>query len=275
MTDLFIQERKYLHNVSPKTLEWYKYAFKAFEGAMDSKAAIIERIKKLSVSNSAVSINTYLRCINAYYMWLHKEHGKELVRIPKLKEEQKILTTLSADMVRSLVHYKPQTANERRIHTLVCLLLDTGLRIEEALTLPSQAVDFDNLVLKVKGKGSKHRLIPFSQELRKVLWRYQRDNDKPLVFSTRNGTPLTARNALRDFKRLGKKLGITGVRFSPHTLRHSFAVGYLRNGGNLEFLRRILGHSSLATTQKYLKSLGVEDLQAVHSSRSILAQVGR
>ncbi len=63
---------------------------------------------------------------------------------------------------------------------------------------------------------------------------------------------------------LGGKCGITGVRFSPHTLGHSFAVNYLRNGGNLKYLRRILGHSSLSTTQRYLRSLGVEAIQEVH-----------
>jgi integrase/recombinase XerD len=56
----------------------------------------------------------------------------------------------------------------------------------------------------------------------------------------------------------------------PHTLRHTFACEYLRRGGNLEFLRRILGHGSILTTQKYLRSLGVEDLQAAHEGLSPL-----
>jgi integrase/recombinase XerD len=61
-----------------------------------------------------------------------------------------------------------------------------------------------------------------------------------------------------------------GASLSPHTCRHTFACEYLRRGGNLEFLRRILGHSSILTTQKYLRSLGVEDLQAVHDQFSAL-----
>jgi integrase/recombinase XerD len=89
-------------------------------------------------------------------------------------------------------------------------------------------------------------------------------------------TPVTVRNFERDLKVLGAKLGISGVRFSPHTLRHTFACEYLRRGGNLEYLRRILGHSSILTTQKYLRSLGVADLQAAHEGLSPLtAERGR
>lgn len=63
------------------------------------------------------------------------------------------------------------------------------------------------------------------------------------------------------------KLCITGVRCSFHTLRHSFSVNYLRNGGNLYYLQRILEHSSIVITQTYLRSLGIEDLKAVHEKR--------
>jgi site-specific recombinase XerD len=131
----------------------------------------------------------------------------------------------------------------------------------------------DNLILKVVGKGNKHRLVPFSVELRKALWKsLARRQDPVFIFGTKNHTKVTVRNIERDFKALGNQLGITGVRFSPHTLRHSFAVGYLRKGGNLFYLSKILGHSSVKTTERYLQSLGIEDLQAVHNSLSLLTR---
>lgn len=92
------------------------------------------------------------------------------------------------------------------------------------------------------------------------------------VFASKLQNKLATRNVLRDLKKLGKKLAAKGVRFSPHTLRHTSADSYLRNGGNIEYLRRILGHSSILTTQKYLKSLGIEDLQAVHNNHSPLSR---
>lgn len=78
---------------------------------------------------------------------------------------------------------------------------------------------------------------------------------------TKNNMVVTVRNFERDMNALGQKCGITGVRFSPYTLRPSFAVNYLRDGGNLEYVRRTLGHASLSTTQKYSRSLGVEAIQ--------------
>jgi integrase/recombinase XerD len=273
MTQDFIRERQYLKAVSPKTIIWYGCSFKALHGALESKESVRQRIVELRQrSVSPITINSYLRCINAYFMWLHQEHGKDLVRIPKLKEEQKILTTFSPSAIKSMVSYKPRPS-ERRLHTLVCLLFDTGLRISEALSLTKENVDLDNLAIKVHGKGGKHRLVPFSLELRKVLWRWRQRASGPdtgLLFPTRNDTQITVRNFLREFKALGKKLRISGIRLSPHTCRHSFACEYLRRGGNLEFLRRILGHSSILTTQKYLRSLGVGDLQAAHEGLSPL-----
>jgi len=80
------------------------------------------------------------------------------------------------------------------------------------------------------------------------------------------------RNAQRDFKVLCERLGIAGVRTSFHTLRHTFAVNYLKAGGNLYYLQRILGHSSITTTEKYLRSLGIEDLKKVHDGLSLLSR---
>ena len=90
------------------------------------------------------------------------------------------------------------------------------------------------------------------------------------MFGTRNKTQVTVRNFERELKAVGAKLGITGVRFSPHTLRHTFAVSYLRNGGNLFYLSKILGHASVTITQRYLQSLQVTDFQAVHDRLSPL-----
>src|SRR5262249_36485770 len=124
MTADFIRERQYLKAVTQKTLIWYGCSFKAFENALEGKEAVQRRIIELRQRNvSPVSINSYVRCINVYFMWLHKEHGKELVRIPKLKEEQKILATLNADQIRRLMQFKPRGKNEAVATLLHCLSL--------------------------------------------------------------------------------------------------------------------------------------------------------
>ena len=219
-----------------------------------------------------ISINTALRCVRAYLHWPKEEgHRSEIFKVQFLKEEQQILNTFSAEQVQAFLTYKPKGTNMTRAHMVVCLLLDTGIRISEALGLKRKDIDMENMTMRVEGKGGKHRLVPFSCELRKLLYRYFQKHTAGVVFATQSGGEMTVRNLERDFKVLGKKVGITGVRMSPHTCRHSFACEYPRRGGNLEFLRRILGHTSILTTQKYLRSLGVEDLQVVHNELSLLS----
>jgi site-specific recombinase XerD len=195
------------------------------------------------------------------------------LKIPRLKEEQKILATLNPEQVKRVLEFKPRGVNQIRTHAAATLILDGGYRISEVLELVFDNCDFDNLVMKVRGKGNKHRLVPVSNEMRKRLYRYAAKNSGPgrLLFGTRNNTLVTVRNFERDFKAIGQKLQITGVRFSPHTLRHTFAVQYLRAGGNLFYLSKILGHTSITTTQKYLQSVGVDDLLAVHDRLSPLS----
>ena len=264
----FIQERKYLKNVSPKTLAWYRNAFAAFDGC-ETVEAINGRIIELrSRGVAAISVNSWLGCMNAYFRW-----RGDAIAIPKLKQEQKVLSTLTPEQVRRLIGFKPSGINETRVHMVALLVLDGGYRISEVLQLPTEHCDFDNLMVKVRGKGNKHRLVPMSITMRKVLYRYaSRRAQGQLIFGTRNNSPVSVRNFERDLKVVGHRLGIEGVRFSPHTLRHTFAVSYLRNGGNLFYLSKILGHSTIKTTERYLQSLQVTDFQAVHDKLSPLTR---
>jgi integrase/recombinase XerD len=274
-TEQFITERTYLKGVSPATIQWYRSSFKAFDGALDSKQSIIIRIAELRKTNSPGSINTYLRCVNAYFRWLHEEQEVPLVKIPRLKEEHRVLTTLTPDQVQRLLAFKPKGTNLVRAHTLAMLLLDTGMRFGEVLGLRWESVDLENLLITVAGKGGKQRVVPMSLEARKILFRWRQKNNSPLLFPTRSGVQATQRNVGRDFRLLGERVGITGLRFSPHTFRHTFAVSYLRAGGNVLYLQRILGHSSLEMTNHYTKSLGTADLQAVHDRLSMLTRLRR
>jgi hypothetical protein len=105
----FILERGYLKNVTIRTIGWYEQSFKAFEGALSSKAAIVARVAELRQRGvAAISVNSYLGCINAYLNWLHLEHGQNALKIPRLREGHKILATLSPDHIKRLLQYKPR-----------------------------------------------------------------------------------------------------------------------------------------------------------------------
>ena len=273
--DHFIRERLYLTRVTPATIKWHQRAWKVFQSAFAdgvSKAAIVERIAELSQKLSKTSINTHLRSLQAFLNWLAWEGRTEPLKLPKLKEGKKILATLAEEQIRAIASFRPNRGrNLKRMH-LLALLLDTGLWLSEALALKGQDLDYENLYVRVSGKGQKERLVPMSRQLRKHLFTATKSRTRgtDYLFCTASGLAMSQRNALRDFRLLGTVCGIREVRFSPHTMRHSFAVHWLRRGGDIYMLSRILGHSSVAITEVYLRSLGIADLQRQHAEISVL-----
>jgi site-specific recombinase XerD len=229
--DEFLNERKYLLNVSHKTLVYYGCAFKAWEKHKGDEKPVTWIKNMLESGIKPVSVNTYICAMNCYWKW----EGAG-IKLKYIKEEEKILATLTPDQLTNLVHCKfgsiRKQTNLQRAHLVALTICDTGLRASEVLSLTISDVDCDNLTIKVKGKGGKHRLVPFSTELRKFLFRLlmQRKNmfvAPAYLFGTKHNTAVTVRNLERDFQILGQRLNITGVRFSPHTLRHTFAVNWL------------------------------------------------
>jgi integrase/recombinase XerD len=274
----YVQDRKYTRNVSPKTLLWYEDVWRSFgpylrtDSALSVKESVREGVQALLAKGiKPVSINSWLTGVRAFALWLWNEgYLKEKPKVQLLKCEQKVIQTFTPEQSKLIIGYKGKKVSSRRAHVVACVILDCGLRISEVLTLRKESFDFDNLVIKVKGKGNKERLVPMSFELRKVVWKWSAKQEHALMFGTRNGTPMTPRNFQRDFAQICKELKIAGVRCSPHTLRHTFAASYLRAGGNLFYLSKILGHTSVKTTERYLQSLNVSDFQAVHNGLSIL-----
>ncbi|MEM9557009.1 MAG: tyrosine recombinase XerC [Acidobacteriota bacterium] len=152
-------------------------------------------------------------------------------------------------------------ALEVRDRALVELLYAAGLRVGELVALDWPAVDLEARVVRVVGKGRKERMVPFGRTAAEALgaWRDEwsavraradaPDDDEPLALNFR-GRRLTARSARRIVDRRARVAGVPqGVH--PHTLRHSFATHLLEQGADLRSIQELLGHSSLATTQKY------------------------
>jgi integrase/recombinase XerD len=224
--------------------------------------------------------NANIRAINAYLHWHSGTERKcgagcNHLRISQLKEPQIILPTLTAAQIVLLVNWKPKAKNfyQRRLHLLTLLLLDTGCRITEALTLSVCDVDMDNMLITLDGKGRKQRIVPFSFALRRSLHRFISDfNRKPdsLLFATRQDTRVGRMTTLRGVKLLCEQLGFDPPARTLHAFRHSFAVNYLRKGGSVFHLQKVLGHSTLEMTRRYA-NLVTADLQAVHERVSLLA----
>ncbi len=274
--DQFIKEKRFLDNLSERTLKYYGWTFNRWTslvGEMPNKQNIKDFVIKLQESGITVyTANSYIRGMNSFFSWLAENDHCEPFRIKKLKEPEKILKLFTEAHLKALLGFKPKSYEQNRLYGMMCLAIDTGCRIDEILRLKRNDLDFENLLATVVGKGNKERVIPISSEVRKILFKFLKMHEFDLVFPTRDGNRLIYRSALQQFTNLCNKLKITGVRTSWHTIRHTFASAYVRDGGNVIYLQKILGHTDLTTTKIYVKPLP-SDLGLMHRKTSLVSRL--
>lgn len=292
MLETFICERQYIMNVSARTVDWYRQSFQRFAGIgletpnAQPYAELVRRIKnrvtELAASGRVkpISINTWLRPVNAYLRWCVEEghvsdctldHAGRLpkrMKVAKLKEPKTVIQPLRPAEIKAIVEYKPRTKGEKRIHTIALMILDTGTRIDEVLSLRREDVDLENMLITINGKGAKQRIVPISPVGRKLLYRWLQTHESDLVFPDRRGCKLRQRNLLRDYKVLAQNAGVSNPR-AWHQLRHSFALAFIASGGDVFSLQRILGHATLDMTRRYVNQR-TEDIQRSHTKHARL-----
>lgn len=278
--NLFIRERKFLRNVSPKTEEAYESAWSAIgkhlpEDPTTWKQEVFKEavIRLMQRGLRPTSCNVHIRAMNAFLRWAAEEnHLSTRHKISHLIQPKLVPAMFSEEQLSAMLNWKPFDITERRLYTLFTVIADTGIRIQEGLTLPWANIDFDNFFIKVLGKGRKERIIPISVECRKVLFSWKKLAPAGTwVFGTRNRTHLTYRNSLRDFEKLKVRLGIVGRRLSFHAIRHCFGTNFINSGGDAFKLQAMLGHENISTTRKYVH-IAKEDLKRDHEQRSLLVK---
>jgi integrase/recombinase XerD len=149
----------------------------------------------------------------------------------------------------------PRTLRDR---ALVELLYGAGLRVSEAVGLEKSAVDLDERIVRVFGKGGKERLVPLGRPAAEAARRYLAlgrphldRRYRPELFLNARGGALTRAGAFFILRRLAGKAGLEPERVHPHLLRHSFATHLLEGGADLRSVQEMLGHADLGTTERY------------------------
>ena len=182
---------------------------------------------------------------------------------------KKAICTLSDEEIMAIVRTLDHNRRfEARNLTIFLILLDTGLRIGELVSLKMPDVHISQGYMKVMGKGRKERIVPIGNSAQKALQRYVlRHRTRPAhagienVFLSTRGTPLTRNSMKLVFARLGQRSGVK--RLHAHLCRHTFATRFLTNGGDVFTLQRILGHSTLEMVRHYV-NLASDDILAKH-----------
>ena len=223
----------------------------------------------------ATSANRRLTVFKRYFRWALRE-GR-LVADPTLKlltarQPLRVPTTLTEAQVEALLAAPDVgTPLGLRDRTMLELMYASGLRVSELVGLKTHHVGLNEGVLRVMGKGSKERLVPFGEEARAWLQRYlneargvilggQQTDD---LFVTQRGSGMTRVMFWVIVKKWAQVAGIT-VPLSPHTLRHAFATHLLNHGADLRVVQLLLGHADISTTTIYTH-VARERLKSLHA----------
>ncbi|MFL2708108.1 MAG: site-specific tyrosine recombinase XerD [Gammaproteobacteria bacterium] len=203
------------------------------------------------------SVNRKISSLKALYLYLTKKNKIDISPITQIvtpKQEKYLPTSMSEDEVEKLLN-SPDTSKriEKRDKAMIEMLYATGMRISELTNLKVIDIDTQRSVVKVLGKGSKERLIPFGESALESLSDYLSDrgeSNSKEVFLSNRGTKL---NRVSFWKRIKIYLSRENLKesISPHTLRHAFATHLLNRGADLRSVQLLLGHSDLSTTQIY------------------------
>ena len=207
------------------------------------------------------SVLDHVRILKGFATWLFEEQYTSenvLQRVQRPKVPSNIIEILDDDEVRRVLNsVDPNTTQGVRDLTILTLFLDTGLRLSELVGLRTADVRLEERWLKVMGKGSKERIVPFGARTQKVLTRYltffrheEREGEEGCLLRTADDRPITANTVKLAVQRVRDRTGIR--RLHPHLLRHTFATQYLMAGGDVFTLQSILGHTTLEMTRRYV-----------------------
>ena len=203
------------------------------------------------------SVNRKISSIKSLYMFLVKKNilkNSPVNEVISPKQEKYLPFSMSEDEVDKLLNSpKPSNKIEKRDKAMIEMLYATGMRISELVNLKITDIDTQRCVVKVLGKGSKERLIPFGEAALESLNAYLSDREestsKEIFLSNRR----TKISRIAFWHRIKLYLSRENLKnsISPHTLRHAFATHLLNRGADLRSVQLLLGHSDLSTTQIY------------------------
>jgi len=275
----FLEYLEIEKNRSPKTTQnYHHYLARFFNFAKISQPEQISEdlIRKFRIhlnrltdfqgsTLKKITQNYHIIALRAFLKYLAKREIKSVSaeKIELGKQEGRQVEFLEAKEVERLLNSPDGSSlSDLRDKAILETLFSTGLRVAELCSLDRDKIDLNRGEVPVRGKGSKIRLVFFSDQSKKCVERYlkQRSDADPALFirippkeafEKYENLRLTPRSIQRIIKKHAIRAGIVGKNVSPHTLRHSLATDLLQNGADIRSVQAILGHSSITTTQIY------------------------
>ncbi len=272
-----------MRKLSDKTLKGYKnnpiifFRFLKEQFNVDNLEDVTakqvkEFLRGLSCNGRKPSyINGHLKILKSFFGYCYSEEYisyNPTDKVPYAREGQILIKTFTdAEIKRMILAFKEKDYLSIRNKTIIIILVDTGIRANEMCELK-----LENLCdgfIRITGKGNKERMIGLSPLTMKQIIKYLTAKDGYFyyknipknIFLSRTGQPLTVCTIENIVKQAGELARVNkNIRCSPHTLRHYFAQAQLRNNLDVYSLSRLMGHSNIKITQRYLQSLEDTDI---------------
>lgn len=210
------------------------------------------------------------RALRTFFKWsarfYHVRNPMKAIPVPRLPEPEP--KAIEADDLNKLI----DACQHVRDSAILIVLADCGLRASGLISLSIDDVDFAAMLIRVREKRGSLRAVPFSPETERALtaWCKVRPLGAERLFCTFKGGPLSYWGLRQIIRRLAERCGFTEERCNLHSIRHFAAREYLKQGGNLPALARILGHRTINTTSRYYAVYGSSELAEVHAAHSPL-----
>ena len=244
--------------------------------ASSTESDLLAYIAHRHAGSRATTANRRLTVFKRFFRWALRErlvaedatlrlgHARQPLRVPQVLSEAQVEALLGAPDVATPLGLRDRAMLE--------LLYASGLRVSELVTIATVRVDLRAGVLRVVGKGSKERLVPFGAEAQDWITRYLAEarnailagQQSDALFVTARGAAMTRQMFWALVKRHAATAGITAP-LSPHTLRHAFATHLLNHGADLRAVQLLLGHADISTTTIYTH-VARERLRALHAA---------
>lgn len=238
-----------------------------------------ENRKDLGKPISACCINNYLRNMNAFFNWCIEEEflrKNPIKRSDFIKTKRKEVEFIDDEDFKMLLDcLQRDKFFEYRDWVIIQLLIDTGMRCGECLLIKMEDIDFrkNAILLPAENtKGKKDRYVFFSAQMEKTIKRWitykDRYRESDYLFCTNQGKALQVNNLEANIRKYAARVGLKNVH--PHMFRNNFAKRFLKSGGDIYTLSRILGHSSVVITEKAYLDINEDDLMEMYASHSPL-----
>jgi len=226
----------------------------------------------------------YFANLRVFFRWLVEEEALAVSPFDTLKQpinHQDQIQPYTEEQIQALLEAARQGRSPKRDEALIMFMLDSGCRAGEVCGLQIKDVDLAGRFCRVTGKGNRQRTVYIGSTTGRAMWQCIKLSDgepfTPVFRAEHNrfaGHALTVNGLRQVVHRLGRKAGIESARCSPHTFRHTFAISFLRNGGNVFTLKELLGHSTLAICNKYVR-LAQADMENQHRQFSPVDRLKR